>query len=326
MKIAFHSNQLGIRGTEVTMYDYAFYNRGLLGNDSIIIAPANGDMSAKEKFENQFNVLLYDNLDEITEICRGENVDAFWAIKGGENDGVVSHSCKNLIQCVFRCDDPHGDVYSVQSDYLNNKFKTAHPVVPCIVSLPNISDNLRDILNIPKSALVIGRHGAKETWFDGKGDYDLGASAWVTDTLEKALEIRKDLWLVFMNTPEFTDHPRAIFLPEIIDLEMKTRFINTCDAMIHSREDGETFGLAIAEFSIKNKPIITNPEHCHDRAHIKFLHNNFLSYKHPQTLMTILLEINRQWIYSRNWDVFSDFTNPDFVMQQFKKHYLEDLS
>ena len=55
MKIAFHSNQLGIRGTEVTMYDYAFYNRGLLGNDSIIIAPANGDMSAKEKFENEFS-------------------------------------------------------------------------------------------------------------------------------------------------------------------------------------------------------------------------------------------------------------------------------
>ncbi len=30
MKIAFHSNQLGLRGTDVALYDYAFYNREVL--------------------------------------------------------------------------------------------------------------------------------------------------------------------------------------------------------------------------------------------------------------------------------------------------------
>ena len=31
-KIAFHSNQLGIRGTEVALYDYAHFNETILKN------------------------------------------------------------------------------------------------------------------------------------------------------------------------------------------------------------------------------------------------------------------------------------------------------
>ncbi len=38
MKIAFHSNQLSIRGTEVVLFDYAHYNKLLLGNESFIIS------------------------------------------------------------------------------------------------------------------------------------------------------------------------------------------------------------------------------------------------------------------------------------------------
>ena len=37
-KIAFHSNQLCLRGTEIALYDYAKYSEELLNNESIIIA------------------------------------------------------------------------------------------------------------------------------------------------------------------------------------------------------------------------------------------------------------------------------------------------
>ena len=37
----------------------------------------------------------------------------------------------------------------------------------------------------------------------------------------------------------------------------KVKFINTCDALLHARHRGETFGLTIAEFMSKNKPIFT---------------------------------------------------------------------
>ena len=60
-------------------------------------------------------------------------------------------------------------------------------------------------------------------------------------------------------------------LEKIIDKHKKVKFINTCDAMLWARSGGETFGLSIAEFSIKNKPVF-----CADvgsRAHMSFLKN-----------------------------------------------------
>ena len=45
-KIAFHSNQLCIRGTEVALFDYAHYNETILGNKSYIISDANKDLQA----------------------------------------------------------------------------------------------------------------------------------------------------------------------------------------------------------------------------------------------------------------------------------------
>ena len=57
-KIAFHSNQLGIRGTEVAMYQYAKYNEEILGNKSIIVSFPNRDHGAIEKFRERFEVVL----------------------------------------------------------------------------------------------------------------------------------------------------------------------------------------------------------------------------------------------------------------------------
>ena len=37
MKIAFHSYQLGDRGTEICLYKYAKYNQEILGNESVIV-------------------------------------------------------------------------------------------------------------------------------------------------------------------------------------------------------------------------------------------------------------------------------------------------
>ena len=51
------------------------------------------------------------------------------------------------------------------------------------------------------------------------------------------------------------------------------KFVNASDCMIHARARGETFGLAIAEFSIRNKPIIaySNPP---EKAHLDILGKN----------------------------------------------------
>ena len=78
---------------------------------------------------------------------------------------------------------------------------------------------------------------------------------------------------MFMNQDPFCDIDNVLFIEGTTDQEQKVAFINTCDVMIHARERGETFGLAIAEFSSQNKPIITyslSPERCH----IDILGNN----------------------------------------------------
>ena len=50
------------------------------------------------------------------------------------------------------------------------------------------------------------------------------------------------------------DHPRVLYVDTIYSEEDKDMFIRTCDAMIHARRRGESFGLSIAEFSITPFP------------------------------------------------------------------------
>jgi len=102
MKIAFHSNQLGIRGTEVALYDYALGNRDILGNESIIISDVNSDLTSLEKFKNQFPVYLYENFSEVETIIEQERVDAVYYIKAGFNDGKLVNNAKNLVHTVFK--------------------------------------------------------------------------------------------------------------------------------------------------------------------------------------------------------------------------------
>ena len=57
------------------------------------------------------------------------------------------------------------------------------------------------------------------------------------------------------------------------------RFFATCDAMLHAREEGETFGMAVAEFSLRNKPVITyNGSGQYDNAHVRMLGSKALLY------------------------------------------------
>ena len=74
--IGFNSNQLSERGTEIALYDYAFYNQKILNNKSIIFYqknhPANNENVVK-KFEKEFEVHGYSSFDEIN----GYNLDYF---------------------------------------------------------------------------------------------------------------------------------------------------------------------------------------------------------------------------------------------------------
>ncbi|VAX37220.1 hypothetical protein MNBD_UNCLBAC01-816 [hydrothermal vent metagenome] len=318
MKIAFHSNQLCERGSEIALYDYAYFNEKLLNNNSVIISNKNNDLKALEKFQRQFQVFLYDDFGEVDSFLKREDVDVFYAIKMGKNDGIISSVCKTVIHCVFCADDPHGDVYACISPWVSRQQKKNLPTVPHMVHLLESEEDLRVQLNIPKEAIVFGRYGGYDT-------FDL---TFAHKMISKIVHKRKDIFFLFMNTQPFyrsffrKEHPQIIHLPSTIDVKKKAAFINTCDAMIHARERGETFGLAIGEFSIKNKPVLTWGESL-ETNHLEILKDRAMVYSKSKDLYEIINNFQTSQIKHQNWDAFSADYASDKVMKKFAEVFLQ---
>lgn len=307
MKIAFHSNQLGIRGTEVALYDYALGNRDILGNESIIISDANADLTSLDKFKTQFPVYLYSDFSEVESIIHNENIDAVYWIKAGFNDGKLVNNAKNLVHSVFKHNDVHGDVYAYVSEWLSDEMSNGElPYVPHMVNLPKHNLDYRESFGL-KDKFIIG-------WYGGD-NFELPFSKQAVIDVAKE---RDDVVFLFMNCTPFTSESNIYFIKGTTNLDEKVAFINTCDVMIHSRERGETFGLTVAEFSTFGKPIITysnSPE----RNHINILGDNGIYYTNYSDLYKILSEINSS---VKGYNCYTDFT-PEKVMNKFKEVFLD---
>ena len=124
-----------------------------------------------------------------------------------------------------------------------------------------------------------------------------------------------------MNQQEtFGNEDNILFIDGTTDIEQKVAFINTCDIMIHARERGETFGLAIGEFSTKNKPIITY-SNSWERNHIDTLGDKGIYYHDYNSLYNILMNIQRSDIEGKEWNCYQEYT-PEKVIEQFNKIFL----
>jgi len=315
MKIAFHTNEIGVRGTELATFKYAHYNEKILGNESVYIAgPTSSRFEhplAAAKFSNRFHVRRYDQWNEIDRILKEEKVDILYMQKGGEFDHKITDSVKTCVHAVFQNHDPHGDIYAYISEWLSLKMtQGTAPFVPYIVELPEVFDDIREGLSIPHDSLVFGRTG-------GPDQFDI---PFVHDVISRSLEERDDIYFLFLNTDPFIKHPRVIFLEPTADEEYKTRIVNSCDVMIHARRMGESFGLAIAEFSLRNKPVITAAGG-HDQAHLHMLGSKALYYHDSQSLFNIFLNLKKGQFEERDWNAYSEYT-PEFVMKKFNEVFL----
>jgi glycosyltransferase involved in cell wall biosynthesis len=318
MKILFHENQLTERGTSVAMFDYAYYARDLLGIEPIITyRQENSNPHAIQKFKDHFEVFSYESFNEVETYISKKAIDAFYAIKYGYNDGILSSNTKNLMHSVFckHTEYIHGQRYAVVSEWQSLFNNITY--VPHILNLYETDETLREYLNIPKDALVIGRHGGYETF----------NIEFVLDSIRDILEKRSDIWFLFLNTEKKIDHERVIYLDATVDLKEKAKFINTCDAMIHARDYGETFGLSVLEFAAKNKPIIsydnfelqsTHP--LGGRNHFLELQDHCYKYLHKGELDNIFLHLERN--ASFNTSYLLDKFSPQSVMKLFEERFL----
>jgi len=318
MKIAFHSNQLGLRGTEIALYDYALYNEEILGNNSIIVSDQNADLSALSKFQNRFPVLLYTDFhSQVPTWMIEHDVNIFYNQKAGNFDGKLVPNIKNAVHSVFQFYQPHGDVYAYISKWLANQMGGPNqPYVPYIVDILkyNHNDNYREFFNIPNDATVFGYYGGPDSFnidFAKKAVIDVARS-------------NKNVYFLFMNSNPFCNEPNVLFLEGTADFEKKIGFINTCDACIHARNGGESFGLTVAEFSSKNKPIITT-SYCtvalNDLAHLQMLGDKAVIYNNYDELVNILNNFNLLVDLSKDWNAYKEFS-PENVMKQFEQVFI----
>jgi hypothetical protein len=314
-KIAFHDNSLTVRGTTTCIYNFAYWGRELLGLDPIIMynSNANNEKEGYEKCAKEFPVIGYSDSSEIDKILDEKKCEYFFMKKGGSPDGILSQSCKNLVNACsgwWQPDWIHGDVYAMGSEWLSKITDYKIPYVSDVVILPEVDDNMREELGIPEYAFVFGRTGGNDT-------FDI---PWVKEVILEALKIRNDIWFVFQNTDRFINHERVIHLPKSSCEINKVKFINSCDSMIHARYIGESFGVACAEFSLRNKPIITW-DGSKETSHIDILGENGVYYSNAQDLFHIFLNIEKKQIKNIDWNVYRQFS-PEPIMKKFKEVYL----
>ncbi|MBI2751351.1 MAG: hypothetical protein HYX43_18960, partial [Burkholderiales bacterium] len=123
----------------------------------------------------------------------------------------------------------------------------------------------------------------------------------------------------------FIEHERVIHLPWVETEQEKFDFIHACDAMLHARAMGETFGLAVGEFSAAHKPVLTWSGRGHagyDRAHLDLLGSKALQYHHQADLVGLLLKLDRKFLRAMPWDVYTQRFSEAAVIRQYQEVFL----
>jgi hypothetical protein len=330
--IGFFVRHFTERGTEVAIYDYADFNEKILGNRSLIICFSMkkrqqlGSLwavnNSYEKFKSRFDILELDNIRDIKKIIEDRKLDVFYTLTHGSfepniyefSNNDIWQRCKTIKHSVFEVDGKESDYYCCISDWLNIKNSKNFPVLPHIINLPDIKEDLRKTLNIPQNSIVFGGYGGSESFsieMTHKAVYNVA-------------ENNPSIYFVFANFNRFCKPlPNIIHLPMIMNPIEKVKLINTCDAMIWGRKEGETFGISIGEFSSKNKPVIATIHNCMDIAHWHLLTDKGIWYNNEKELVNILNSFNKDENSKKDWNGYKNYT-PEIVMDIFK-NILEEL-
>lgn len=344
--IAFFMRHFTGRGVEQSIFDYAHYNEKILGNKTFIFCFTPERQAAfqnelefsterikYDQFKDRFGQIIeLNDFAEMQTYISLLNLHFFYTQVHGREETIYRFEdkafwgdCKTIKHCVFHTKVPQADFNISISQFLNLGHDTDLPVVPYMVpfadhhkeEVEKMGDlnNMRKELGIPEDAIVFGRYGAYD-------QFNIPiAHNMVLHTVSQ--EKHSNIYFIFMNTaPLFSEigrdfyHPNIRYLPFSNNIQDKIRFINSCDAMIHARKAGETFGLAVAEFSIMNKPIITSYQG--DVEHLLILKEKALVYANDKHLYYIFTHFRElvAWNKEGKWDAYADYI-PEKVMKIF---------
>lgn len=315
MNVAFHSNSMLLRGSENALWDYANLNETVLGNNSTICHPAeleNAENPTFVKWKSRFQLIPYRTKAELSSKLKERGVDILYQIKPGPFDGFFVPGVKNCIHSMFLSDEFHGDAFAYVSRWASRVMTgKEESFVPHFVPKLESKMNLRGKLGIPTMAKVFGRHGGADTF----------NIPFVRKAVLQHAQKNSDDHFVFLNTELIRGTGKlknVHYLAPTIDPEEKAQFLGTCDAMLHARWHGETFGLAVGEFAVLGKPVITFGG-SRERAHLDLLGNKALVYQNCGQLKKILSSFEPRSATKTGYDEFSD---PRRVVGIFAEKFL----
>ena len=314
MKILFHANTLNYRGTTVAITDYAHYNQEILGNESVIAycktygeeKDMGNEPAVIEALEKKFKVIGYD-VGNIEKKIDQEKIDLAYFIAGGERSSLPTN-CTTAVHAVFQNNDPHGDRYAYISEWLSVKMSNGViPFVPHMVNLPPPIKDYRQAFGL-EGKIVIGRIGGYFT-------FDI---PFVKEFIKQLVQTNNKFVFLFVGTEPFIDHTNVKFINEIHSPQQKANFISTCDAMIHARQRGESFGLSIAEFLSLNKPVMAW-NGGHDLNHLEMLKDSGLLYNDTNDLHNMFYSLDN---IKEDWRRRVAEYNPTTVMKKFNEVFI----
>lgn len=333
MKIAFHLENLSFRGTTVAVQDYAHFNKTLLNNESIFFYQKDSlqlypdeNFSKREEIlntiKNDYDVIEYDTVYDLEEKLIKKECDYAYFLKAGYNDGLELKTIKSLIHCVFNVYQPHGYKYAYISKWLSNlatqgKVDKSSPFykdlsyVPHIVDLPKESNlEFRKKYKIPADAIVFGRYG-------GYDQFDID---FVKELIGFIVNFDPSIYFVFVNTRPFLNHNNIVYLDPILSKQEKTNYIKACDAMIHARSDGESFGLSIAEFLFHNKSVISFGEG-RDKNNVEMLRGYDGIFNNQYEFLEQVFKVKNKLKNLKYSSAIEDYL-PENVMKRFDEVFL----
>lgn len=331
---------LSFRGTEVALYDYADQLELLYNHRPIICLKFDAfhEPVVLRLFKKRFPIIFFSNSTDLEDKLISNNVNALYTIRSSPTNGLQLNKIPMLIHCVYQMDKHNGLVCAGISESIAQKSTIVYePIndstkfsnkldkelstinrsfVPHMINLYNTNNNYRTKLNIPTNAIVIGRHGGKDTW----------NLPMAKNVLLRILNERNDIYFLFAVRPiilQNINHPRLICLKPFANPRTKRKFINTCDYCFHAQSLGESFGLSIGEMSTANKPIIVWNGGI-NREHLRILGSQCFKYSNEEELFNIINTLNPTRDKLLSWNKYTDYT-PAKVMAQFDNIFIQPL-